>query len=173
MDNQSLLLRKKIRDMISHWDKSSVKPSWTELYAEGKKLLSWKNSRGIKSIWSESPLLITATLDDGLGNGLKLIHLYSEIAGIDYIHAGLMMTAEEIIEECIKKEPDILGLTILRSDMDEEFEEICRNIPEKTRIVAGGSIINSDPGFGECERGYFPAENALSFIKYLMDFNYE
>jgi len=170
MYNKALILREKIIKQFGILDKRSVQPSWTELHTEGKDLLNWKENNEIKGLWEESPLMITATLDDAWGIGLKLIHLYADIAGLDYIHLGLMLTSEQIIDECIKKQPDILGLTVLRSDMQDEFEKICRKIPDKTRIVAWGSVIKSE--FAECEKGYYSAENAFSFIKYLLEFDY-
>ena len=55
-------------------------------------------------MWNIPPLMITATLDDGLGYGLEVIRMFSEAAGLEIIELGLLVTPEKIIAACKKKQ---------------------------------------------------------------------
>ena len=95
-----------------------------------------------------SGLMITATLDDGLGQGLEVIRMFSETAGLEIIDLGLLVAPEKIITECKKNNPDLLGLTVLQFDSEEDILKISKNLPSKTKIIAGGSrFLRQTPVF--------------------------
>ena len=84
-------------------------------------LCEWKKKTGASGLWKNPPMMITATLDDGLGQGLEIIRLFSETAGIKIIDLGLLVTPEKIITACKKNNPDLLGLTVLQFDSEKDI----------------------------------------------------
>jgi methanogenic corrinoid protein MtbC1 len=114
--------------------------------------------------------MITATLDDGLGQGLGIIRMFSETAGIKIIDLGLLVTPERIIAECKENNPDLLGLTVLQFDSEEDILMIRRNLPSKTKIIAGGPVFTADPGFARRTGIHFTAKNVAYFIRFLLQF---
>ena len=121
-------------------------------------------------MWDNPLLMITATLDDGLGQGLEIIRLFSETAGIEIIDLGLLVTPEKIIAECKKNNPDLLGLTVLQFDSEEDILMISRNLPSKTKIIAGGPVFSADHGFARRTGIHFAAKNVAYFIRFLLKF---
>jgi len=65
-------------------------------------LHEWKVNTGVSGLWDIPPLMITATLDDGLGHGLEVIRMFSETAGLEIIELGLLVKPEKIITACKK-----------------------------------------------------------------------
>ena len=113
---------------------------------------------------------MTATLDDGLGHGLEIIRMFSEIAGLEIINLGLLLTPEEIITACKKTPPDLLGFTVLQFDSEENILMISRNLPSKTKIIAGGPVFTADPEFARRAGIHFTAKNVAYFIRFLLQF---
>ena len=114
--------------------------------------------------------MITATLDDGLGHGLELIRMFSQIAGLEIIDLGLLVMPDKIISACKKNKPDLLGLTVLQFDSEEDILRISRNLPSKTKIIAGGPIFIADPEFARRTGIHFTAKNVADFIRFLLGF---
>ncbi len=114
--------------------------------------------------------MITATLDDGLGQGLEIIRMFSETTGLEIIDLGLLVTPEKIITACEKNNPDLLGLTVLQFDSEEDILMISRNLPSKTKIIAGGPVFMADPEFARRTGIHFTAKNVAWFIRFLLQF---
>lgn len=112
--------------------------------------------------------MLTATLDDGLGHGLEIIRMFSEAAGLDIIELGLLVTPAKIITACKKNQPDLLGLTVLQFDSEENILMISRNLPERTKIIAGGPVFTADPEFSRRAGIHFAAKNVAYFIQFLL-----
>jgi methanogenic corrinoid protein MtbC1 len=125
---------------------------------------------GGSGLWGNPPLMITATLDDGLGQGLEIIRMFSETAGIEIIDLGLLVTADKIITACKKNNPDLLGLTVLQFDSEKDILMISKNLPSKTKIIAGGPVFTADPGFARRAGIHFTAKNVAYFIRFLLQF---
>ena len=123
---------------------------------------------GASGLWENPPLIITATLDDGLGQGLEIIRMFSETAGLEIIDLGLLVTPEKIIAACKKNNPDLLGLTVLQFDSEEDILTISRNLPARTKIIAGGPVFAGDPGFARRTGIHFTAKNVAYFIQFLL-----
>ena len=119
--------------------------SWSraDIFRAGEILLDRKNTLFIKGLWPSPPLMITATLDDALGQGLTIIHLFSRLAGVDVKPLGLMQPPEKIIDTCRKCLPDILGMTILQFHSEETLCDMIAHLPSQTRVIAGGPIFKS------------------------------
>jgi methanogenic corrinoid protein MtbC1 len=133
-------------------------------------LRDWKKKTGCSGIWDDPPSMVTATLDDGLGHGLEVIRMFTEAAGLDIIELGLLVTPEKIITECQKSQPDLFGLTVLQFDSEENILMISRNLPSKTKIIAGGPVFVADQGFARRTGIHFVAKNVAYFIRFLLQF---
>ena len=126
---------------------------------------------GASGLWDNPPLMITATLDDGLGQGLEVIRMFSETAGLEIIDLGLLVTPEKIITACKKNNPDLLGLTVLQFDSEEDILMISKNLPSKTKIISGGPVFTADPEFARRTGIHFAAKNVAYFIRFLLRFH--
>jgi methanogenic corrinoid protein MtbC1 len=146
-------------------------PSRSGLEKAAGELREWKMKTGASGLWDNPPLMITATLDDGLGQGLEVIRMFSETAGLEIIDLGLLVTPGKIIAACKKNNPDLLGLTVLQFDSEEDILMISKNLPSKTKIIAGGPVFTADPGFARRTGIHFTAKNAAYFIRFLLQFH--
>ncbi|MDM8525322.1 cobalamin B12-binding domain-containing protein [Desulfococcaceae bacterium HSG8] len=162
-------LHMKIASLSEQWQNTGI-PSRSELEAEARSILERKRAENITGIWENPPLMLTATLDDGMGHGLAMIHLYSEVAGVRVIPLGLLQPVEKIVSGCKKHCPDILGLTVLQFDSEDLIKEISQNIPPGIRIVAGGPVFKADPEFARRAGIHFVAKHVGSFLEFLLDF---
>jgi methylmalonyl-CoA mutase cobalamin-binding subunit len=162
-------LRAKLDELSSKWQSKGL-PSISELEKAAGDLLDWKLKTGCSGLWNIPPLMITATLDDGLGHGLEVIRMFSEVAGLEIIELGLLVTPEKIITECQKNRPDFLGLTVLQFDSEENILMISRNLPSKTKIIAGGPVFKADQEFARRAGIHFSAKNVAYFIRFLLQF---
>lgn len=160
-------LRPKIHEVLKNL-RQTAHPSRTLFTDEARKLLEWKDVHRISGLWDEPPLMLTASLDDGWGHGLEVIRLYAAAAGVRVHHLGLLCTPEFIIEECLRYEPDILGMTVLQFDTEEAVAMIRQNLPAKTRIVAGGPLFRADPEFAQRAGIDVTAKDAVEFMEYLL-----
>jgi len=165
-------LRKKIAELFVSWKETGL-PSRSGYEAVAADLMEWKHSEGIPGIWQNPPLMITSTLDDGLGQGLQLIHLFSEIAGLKIRSLGLLRPPDMIIDECITYRPDFLGLTVLQFDSEDDLLRVCRDIRDHTKVIAGGPVFSGDPDLAERTGVHFVAKNAAAFLRFLLDYNFQ
>jgi len=145
-------------------------PSRSGLEKAAGDLCEWKVKTGVSGLWDTPPLMITATLDDGLGQGLEVIRMFSGTAGLEIIELGLLVTPEKIITSCKKNKPDLLGLTVLQFDSEENILMISNNLPSKTKIIAGGPVFTADPAFARRTGIHFVAKNVADFIRFLLQF---
>ena len=162
-------LRRKIAGLVNSL-RQTRRPSREALLSGARDLLEWRRDTHSPGLWDRPPLMITATIDDGWGHGLEVIHRYGEAAGLSILPVGLLKTPGEIIRACVSRKPDILGLTVLQFDTEEALIEIRGGIPEHTRIVAGGPIFGADPDLARRTGIDFVAGNAAAFIEYLLGF---
>ena len=149
--------------------RQTAHPSRTFFTDEAQKLLEWKDRNSISGLWENPPHMLTATLDDGWGHGLEVIRLYAAAAGVRVQHLGLLRTPEFIVEQCLRQEPDILGMTVLQFDTEDAVAEIRRKIPAKTQIVAGGPLFRADPEFASRCGIDVTAKDAAEFMAWLLD----
>jgi methylmalonyl-CoA mutase cobalamin-binding subunit len=165
-----LKLRKIVDELTNNW-KNDPKISWTQIYGIGEKLLEWKTQKNIAGLWQYPPKMITATMDDGIGQGLKLIHLFSRIAGLEIVPLGLMQSRETIINECNKQCPEFLGMTILQFETEEILNTIIPQFPEKMIVLAGGPIFKMIPDDDIQNKKYFSFHHISEYLTFLL--NYE
>lgn len=170
MDNKNLVFKKRLRDLLAEWAETG-KPTRTGFQTEAEKLIQWRNKDAIPGLWEVPPLLVTATIDDGWGHGLQLIHLWAEAIGLKVQPLGLLVKAEQIIRECNRLAPDFLGITVLQFDSEDDLRLITRNLPSKTRVIAGGPVFSPDPELAQRAGIHFVAGNAAEFVDFMLKFN--
>ena len=161
-------LREKLEKLSGKWQSEGL-PSRSGLEKAAEDLREWKLKTDGSGLWDIPPLMITATLDDGLGHGLQVIRMFSEAVGLEIIELGLLVSPEKIITECKKSNPDLLGLTVLQFDSEEHILMISRNLPPKTKIIAGGPVFTADGDFARRAGVHFAARNVACFIQFLLD----
>jgi len=144
------------------------RPARTELAAAVAAVRQWKMEQALTGLWTDPPLMVTATLDDAMGHGLDLIHQYAEAAGIQVNHLGLLQAPDAIVSACRDLKPMLLGLTVLQFDTEEDLEYIARSIPKATQIVAGGPVFKGDPDLARRAGIHRVAADAADFLSFLL-----
>lgn len=164
--------RGKIESLIAAW-KTNGLPSRNTLEAAGAELSQLRKMADIQGLWDAPPLMCTATIDDGLGQGLAIITQFAEAVGVRIHPLGLMRTAEHIIAECQKIRPEFLGLTVLQFDSEEALAQIAHKVPSQTRLICGGPVFNADPELAERCGVDFVARHVGAFLKLLLSLSQE
>ncbi len=144
------------------------RPSRQTLLETAAAVDRFRRDRNIVGLWPCPPLMATATLDDGFGHGLEIIHRFAEAAGLHLLPLGTMLTAQAIIAACRQHRPDLLGLTVLQFDTEAPLIEVRSGIPAATRIVAGGPVFAADPDLAARTGIDFVARDAAAFWEYLL-----
>jgi methylmalonyl-CoA mutase cobalamin-binding subunit len=146
-------------------------PSRQKVEIQLAELERWKSANDIRGLWTNAPLMVTATLDDGIGQGLALIRSTAETAGLRVEHLGLVVPPERIVASCLENHPALLGLTVLQFDSEENLAWIAKQLPPETLLVAGGPVFAFDPDLaGRCGVA-FAAEDLAHFLDFLLDGN--
>ena len=165
-------LKHRLAQLSGQWQEVGL-PARYEIEEAARDVLCWKTQSGIKSIWTHPPRMLTATLDDAVGQGLRLIHLVAEMAGLRVIPLGILQQPEAILRECHRYKPELLGLTVLRFTAADDLEYIGHNLPSRTKLIVGGtSIFQADPELAERTGVYFLAKDAAAFLRFLIDFDW-
>jgi methanogenic corrinoid protein MtbC1 len=163
--------KQKLRNILSEFSdtwRQNPTISWSEIYQIGEKLLERKTEEKIPGLWEPKPTMITATLEDGVGQGLKMIRLFSVIAGIEIVPLGLMQTEEVIIEACTKQQPDFLGMTILQFDSEERLNHIIDHIPKEIQVVVGGPAFKLIDKEELLKKNYIVLNTVGAYLNYLL-----
>jgi len=164
-----LKLHKILTELVSTWNNNPT-ISWGHIYSIGEKLLVWKKQNNCKGLWGKSPKMITATMDDGIGQGLKMIHLFSRVAGVELFQLGLMQSMETIIDACKNQHPHFLGMTILQFDTEEILNAIISKIPINIQILVGGPIFKKISESTLQNKKYIPFDNVCDYLNFLLHF---
>jgi methylmalonyl-CoA mutase cobalamin-binding subunit len=167
--NQSAAqLRQKLRRICDQWITEGL-PSRQVLERTADELEQWKKRLRIAGIWPLRPLLATATLDDGLGQGLTVIERYAGVVGLEVERIGLLQQPQTIIDTCHRRQPAFLGLTVLQLDSDDALADIGRSLPEHTRLIAGGPVFAFDPEMAVRCNIDFVAADLAHFVAFLLE----
>ena len=162
-------LGRKLAGLAQDWKRSGLPPGG-ELDSLARGLESWKKAKHIPGLWPSSPPgMVTATIDDGMGHGLQVIHQWSEVMGIRVSFLGLLKSAEEIIGECRRLRPRLLGMTVLQFDTETDLIRICSNLPGETRFVAGGPVFKGDPKLANRAGIHFVAKDLSDFLMFVLE----
>ncbi len=168
MDKAYNAFRAAVGSLASQWIATGL-PSHQGLDEAAGNLACLRERLRVNGLWDQSPSMVTATLDDGLGKGLAIIEKYATAVGIRLIPLGLMQTSEAVIDACRRHQPDYLGLTILQFDTEDDLTCIANHLPRKTRIVAGGPVFAGDPDFAGRTGTHYAAKNVAHFLKFMLD----
>ena len=168
MSDSASSIAKNLRNVLARW-KADGRPSRSALLYEADRLSDWKKTSRIDSLWVSPPLLVTATVDDGWGQGLEIIHRYAQVVGVRHQFLGLLQTPESIIDSCCRLIPDFLGLTVLQFDSEEVVTKISERIPADTLLIAGGPVLAADTDFARRAGIDQPANHVADFIEFLLE----
>jgi len=163
-------LRNALESLSRRWLTQGL-PSRDGLFEAAEELNRWKRQNGVAGIWPVTPLLLTATLDDGIGQGIEIIKLFSEVIGLEVKPLGLLQPPEQIVTACLKEEPAFLGLTVLQIDSEDDLAFIGKRIAPPTRIIAGGPAFKYDAGMAKRCRVHHVAPNVADYINFLLNLN--
>lgn len=167
VDDDREELRTRLTGLSRRWHREGL-GSREALAKTAADLLQWQQQHGIKGLWAQPPMLVTATLDDAIGQGLGIIHLFAEAMGLVVLPLGLRQPPAAIVAACRKHRPRFLGLTVLWGDTEADLAEVGRHLPPETRLIAGGPAFTYDPGLaGRCGV-YRVAPNVAFFIDYVL-----
>lgn len=167
MDDPLNTFREAINQLAGQWMAIGL-PSRQAVDQAAHELLDLRNKLGIQGLWTSPPLMITATLDDGLGQGLAVIEKYATAIGIRLVPLGLMQTPATIIAACRRDQPDFLGMTVLQFDSEDDLISIADGLPAPTRIIAGGPVYFADPDFAGRTGTHFAAKNVAYFLRFML-----
>ena len=160
--------REKLARISRRWISGGL-PSREVLESTADDLERWKQKHAVTGLWPEAPLMLTATLDDGIGQGISLIERFAAVAGLAVQRIGLLQYPGFILEKCHILQPTMLGLTVLQLDSDDALAEVGLNRPSQTSIVAGGPAFKFDPEMGKRCGVDFIAPNVAYFLDYLLN----
>lgn len=160
-------LGKRLETLLQDWREHGLPPRWS-IEQSLLRLFDWQNEHETEALLSPRPLLFTATLDDGWGHGLELIHLCAGAAGWEVRPLGLLLSPDKILAACRESPPDFLGLTMLHSDSESGLSTIAGNLPGKTRLLAGGPPFKFDPELAERAGVHHVSANVADFLEYIL-----
>jgi len=165
--NNRLLLKTYLHQWLANF--STMNTSRESLIKSCKAIEQFMVKNTIKSLWCNSPILLTATLDDALGYGLDIIEKFSSTLGMTVTRIGLMVEPKTIIEACQNKCPDFLGMTVLQFDSEDELQMISKALPEKTCFIAGGPLFKQNSNFARNCGIHVPINSVEEYIHYLLN----
>jgi hypothetical protein len=162
--------RSRIRSLLDRWQRGGL-PSRSGFIDTARSLKRWREENRTDGLWPHPPLMITATLDDGLGQGLEPIHLLSEAIGVRILFLGLLQPADRIIAEAGKRRPDLIGLTVLQLDSEAALARIGNGRPPGTTLLAGGPSFRFDRDLARRAGVDFVAASAADFLEFMLGFD--
>ena len=168
MDEAYNAFRAAVGSLADQWMATGL-PSRQGLDEAAGNLECLRDRLRVEGLWRQSPSMVTATLDDGLGHGLAIIEKYALAVGIRLIRLGLMQAPGAVVDACRRHQPDFLGLTILQFDTEDDLTLIANHLPRETRMVAGGPVFLGDPDFAGRTGIHYAAKNVAYFLRYMLD----
>lgn len=124
-------------------------------------------------LWPWVPRMLTATLDDAIGQGIAVVRHFAAAVGMEVIDLGLCQTCEAILAACRTHRPALLGLTVLQFTSEEDLACIGSRRPAQCRLVVGGPIFKADPALaGRCGCD-FVARDVAAFLNYLLNIHWD
>jgi hypothetical protein len=129
-----------------------------------------RRNGGGRGLWSRPPRMMTATLDDGWGHGLQVIEALARAVGVAVYPLGLLQKPAVILTACREQRPDLLGLTVLQLDSDEDLIAITGALPAATTLVAGGAAFRCDPDLAARTGTHVVARDGVAFLQFLLHY---
>ena len=160
-------LRERLMRLIQRWRAQGL-PSHQALAIEADGLVKWKKDNHVDGLWTYRPTMLTATLDDAIGQGLQTIHRYADVLGIQVTALGLLQKPESILAAVRRWVPDFLGLTILQLDSDSDLCRVGHHLSPKTLLIAGGPVFRFDPEMADRCKVDYVARDVAGFMDYML-----
>lgn len=161
-------MRDHVRDVIQNWRRKG-KPTREDYLAGARELEAMHLSMG-GGLWPTSPLMVTATLDDGWGHGLEVIEALAAAVGVTVHALGVLQSPTKIVKTCRAEDADLLGLTVLQFDSDDDLIAVIRGLPSETTLIAGGAAFIYDPEFAARTGVQHVARDGAAFLAFLLQF---
>lgn len=134
----------RLQILVENWRALGL-PSHSELLALADQIAT-EVPGSADGLWApHRPLLLTATMDDGIGQGLQIVERYARLVGMRVQALGLNCSVNEIVMASQKASPQMIGLTVLQWDTLEEITALRRVLPETVALVIGGPIFRRHP----------------------------
>ncbi len=134
---------KEIRTVLDSW-REKKPPRWSML-KKLEELTEARKRAGIETILSDNVSTIyTATIDDGWGMGIDVIHKACDVIGLRYKFLGLLVKVDELVNVCNQDIPDFLGLTVIHESSFDDVLYIASKIHEKTTLLVGGGALKTE-----------------------------
>jgi hypothetical protein len=162
-------LRLKLLDLVKNWKSAGI-PSREGLMKTAHEVITWSRENELAPLWPVAPLFVTATIDDALGHGLDIIELYAKATGMQVVRLGLLMPCEGIVSACRRRQADVLAMTVLQLDSEEDLVQIGNCLPPKTRFIAGGPVFKARPDIARAAGICFVAKDVAAFLEYVLYF---
>lgn len=156
-----------VQRLAQSWRNGGL-PSGSVLLNVADELEQQRIALHFSGLWTVAPVLVTATIDDGIGQGISIIGRFARALGIDEKPLGLMQSKDAIVEACLRLEPEFLGLTVLQFDSEPILAEIASRIPEKTRLVCGGPVFWADPDFARRTGVHVAVRHVGEFLELML-----
>ncbi len=160
-------LHEKFKQLSSEWLAQGI-PSREQMISRATALDRWRQENRISTLVTAPVRMVSATLDDGIGQGIEIINLFSQAMGLQVTCLGLVQPADTIIAACREHKPDLLGLTVLQQDSEDDLCQIGKSLAPGTRLVAGGAAFKYDPEMAERCGVDYVADNVAYFIDYVL-----
>ena len=87
MNTESTELRKRSGRISRKWISDGLL-SRQVLESTAEALTQWNRDRQVSGVWPNRPLMVTATIDDGIGQGIQIIECYAKVMGLRVQHLG-------------------------------------------------------------------------------------
>ncbi|MCJ8502298.1 hypothetical protein [Desulfatitalea alkaliphila] len=142
--------------------------SGEQMMAAAEELLQLRQRMGGKGLWRRPPRLLTATLDDAIGQGLALIERFAAAIGMVVTPLGLRRPPDAIVHACHDYRPAFLGLTVLWLDSEADLALVARQLPSETRLIAGGPAFRYDPDLATRCGVHHVAADAAGFMAFML-----
>ncbi len=141
-----------LQDVLNSWRREKP-PRWSML-KKLDELIERRKKAGVETLLKGGVLTIyTATIDDGWGMGIDVIHKACDVIGLKYRFLGLLVEPDDVIGICNRDGPDFLGLTVIHESSVDDIFYIASKIPEKTTVLVGGGALGSENHIGGKSRG--------------------
>ncbi len=163
-------MRDDIGTLLQKW-RLKGKPTREDYLAGARALEGLRREAPRRGLWLKPPLMITATLDDGWGHGLDVIEALAAAVGVVVHRLGVLQRPPAILAACRAQQADLLGLTVLQFDSDDDLSEITRALPPETTLIAGGAAFIYDPEFAVRTGTLHVARDGVAFLRFLLEFN--
>lgn len=157
-----------VQDLIHTWNDHGLSSGGT-LLKVADELEQQRTALHSPGLWPVPPVLVTATIDDGIGQGISIIGRFAKAVGMDVKPLGLMQSVDTIVEACLRLQPEFLGLTVLQFDSEPIVSEIAGRIPEKTRLICGGPVFWADPDFAGRTGVHVAVRHVGGFLELLLN----